>query len=212
MAIVTGPLHSDTASGTFAKAMTFRTSARGSTCRRHAASKKPPSPPQLSHRAIVGQIAYVWKKLGTTTKAVWDLALPNDGYSLYARYLNHNLRRWYAGHAPQQVSTPTALEVMPGSTLSILLADNAIRVTDTTNPPIPSDHTWFHMVFRDTTPDITPNHRNLIAARESIDYNDVFAFLDAPTLPATYYYIARQIDHRGNWGVPSNVVSINWNP
>jgi hypothetical protein len=86
MTNVRGPLFSVSATGTVAKALTYKKGMRGIVCRKHQKPGGPPSSDQLYHRDVFKSIVAVWQNMTPEQHSTWNtLAIPSklSGFNLF---------------------------------------------------------------------------------------------------------------------------------
>lgn len=100
MAIVTGPLHSDGASGKFANALVFGTWKGRKVVRSLVTPSNPKSAAQLGVRAMMKYLSQLWSSLSAGDKSSWDDLAAAGNYSAFNAYTGHNLSRWQSNKGP----------------------------------------------------------------------------------------------------------------
>lgn len=113
MARVTGPLHSNTASGQLAKTLIFQTYRGRSYAKKYAVPGNTPgfdkpnqSPAQLAVQALTKSLMQHWPEISTEDQATWDaLAIPQRIERVNA-YLKYNYARNAVGLDPTDVYPP----------------------------------------------------------------------------------------------------------
>ena len=120
MAIVTGPLHSISASGQLGKALIYQPTNGRSIVRAYGKpnwTSHPATAPQLAVQALTKQLMEHWPEIDAGVQATWDaLAVPARISRLNA-YLRENYRRIHVGQDATDVwpaveTPPTALTVV----------------------------------------------------------------------------------------------------
>jgi len=98
MPIVTGPLFSLTARGTYRNTITFQRRGQTQTARSKPTPTGAPTPPQLATRAQIALCALTYNAQTQSTRNAWQTAaalLNSNGYAYWTQ-------QWFA-----QASTPT---------------------------------------------------------------------------------------------------------
>jgi len=121
MAYVTGPLHSVTARGQFAKTLIFQTYKNRSYAKRYRVPNNRRLPGQVGIRAMVYWVTKLWATLSPEDRASWA-AHPNpNNLSLFNLYFTHNMARWNNTQGPM-----TALQTAPEAAYEPAIALTAI--------------------------------------------------------------------------------------
>lgn len=120
MAIVRGPLHSDRASGSVAKALTFRHTNGQATCRKIGRRSAPLSEEQTLHHAAFSMLSAAWRTASAADRLTWAALADPDKISHYAAYMRYNFARMADGLATTTVYPPAegpvvAARVSPGT-------------------------------------------------------------------------------------------------
>lgn len=103
MARTTGPLHSETASGTLANMLTFSNWKGRSYVKQAVIPTDPKSKDQVSRREIFKFLSHAWgDTLDATDRASWQPAGDPDPTKNFNLYLARGMERWNQGLIPQQ--------------------------------------------------------------------------------------------------------------
>lgn len=94
MVKVTGPLFSQSASGTLAGAIVFGSWKGRATVRSHAVPANPDTPAQKAQRAMQSFVSKNWAALSAAEKASWDSAAASKAISPFNEYTSYNMKRW----------------------------------------------------------------------------------------------------------------------
>lgn len=102
-----GPLHSDQASGTVAKAVTFSHRNGRAYAKCHAAPKTPPTSDQITHRHRVARLGDAWAKADASQKATWAPPAAAARLPTFAYFTAHNWLRIKNARLPVITYDPT---------------------------------------------------------------------------------------------------------
>lgn len=102
MAAITGPLHSDDASGKFAGSMVFSKWKGRNYCRQLVTPSNPKSALQTGVRSMMKWLSQIWASLGDPAKATWDDLAASANISAFNAMVGHNLARWQSNDGPTQ--------------------------------------------------------------------------------------------------------------
>jgi hypothetical protein len=106
---LTGPLMSITASGSYAKTLTFGTGPGGPYVKRYRSTPTTQTSASVGIRAMVSFLTKLWKGLSPNDKATWAAEATRLNISPYNVFFTTNTKRWAANLAPttalQTVST-----------------------------------------------------------------------------------------------------------
>ena len=100
MAVVTGPLHCDSAIKQVGKKIIFQQRKRGFVAKKYAAPTGDPSPSQLEHRNQFAALAALWSAANDEDKASWSPLADPTAITNYAAYTKYNWQRLFAGLEP----------------------------------------------------------------------------------------------------------------
>lgn len=196
MARVTGPLHSDTAGGTFGKALTFAVWKGRAYVRQRVVPTNPKSAKQTGVRAMMGFLANAWQEKALPKWTGWTAAATARAISTFNAYISENLARWQLFTAPTQVF-PAALTAN-AITLTQVVTPGAGFAT-VVNTPSGAGANWGIAIFRDTAAITTPNWNNCIAVIPANGASAV-SYTDTPLDPDDYYYRSAVFNTDGTLG------------
>lgn len=185
MARVTGPLHSDGASGTLGKTITFsHWKGARAYVRSCVTPTNPKMPKQVGVRSMFGFCAAAWHALADGVKLTWKPLADATSISEYNAYIKKALANWQTFLFPQQnydeLRDSTALSVTTQTTTGgVGTATIAVTPSGTTN-------SWGIAIFRGAT-GFTPSWANCIAVVPTNGVNAV-TWVDSPLAAGSYYY------------------------
>jgi hypothetical protein len=185
MARVTGPLHSDTASGTFAKSLVFSVWKGRPYVRERVIPNNPRSDMQTCTRAMMAFLSNAWYGLTGGAKATWDLAAAALSISPFNAYVKENLQEWAMNQTPTQASpagkahaaTTVGIPTLTGGEGNVSIAGT---VTSATNQ-------WGLVICRSPSAIGAAFNRSKVVAVIPITTTN-WTFVDAGLAPGTYYY------------------------
>jgi len=185
MARTIGPLHSDDASGTFAKALTFAKWKGRSYVRQRVDPANPKSAKQVGVRAMMRFLAQAWATIGSTPQGTWLEGATAKAISAFNQFVSLNLARWQNNEPPSQ-SYPAAEASTPAAITSAPLTGHEGYATAVVTPAANAD-IWGVVVYRETAEITSPTWANCVAV---IPRDDVtaFTFTDSPLAAGTYHY------------------------
>jgi len=102
MALVTGPLHSDDASGKFAGSLVFSKWKGRNYTRQLVTPENPKSARQTGVRSMMKWLAQLWTSISSPDKATWSDLAEAANVSTFNAYVGHNLNRWQANSGPTE--------------------------------------------------------------------------------------------------------------
>lgn len=100
MALVTGPLMSVGASGTYGKALTYATWKGRNYVRQRVIPMNPKSAAQTGIRSMMSWISQRWNGLSAGNKATWDDMAETKQISAFNAFVGENLDRWQVNDTP----------------------------------------------------------------------------------------------------------------
>lgn len=100
MALVTGPLHSDGASGRFAGSIVFATNRGRKYVRSLVTPANPKSARQTGVRVMMSYLAKLWNGIASLDKATWDAIATSRNISAFNAFVGENLARWQTNKSP----------------------------------------------------------------------------------------------------------------
>ena len=197
MARVSGPLHSDAASGKLADALVYSKWKGRAYVRQLVTPANPKSAKQIGVRSMMKFLAQAWAAIGSVGWATWDALALSQQVSAFNAYVGHNLGRWQVGDPPTQ-EYPAAEATTPAAITSAPLTGHADYVTAVVTPAA-NDDIWGVAVFRDPAAITAPTWANCVAivAREDVT---AFTFTDSPLAAGTYHYRFAAINTDGIMG------------
>lgn len=196
MARVTGPLHSDTASGTFAKSMTFATWKGRPYVRERVIPANPKSAMQTGIRAMMSFLATQWKAKVLPKWTGWTDDAVARGISTYNAFVSFNLLRWQLFKGPTQEYP--AVETANAITTTQVVTGGAGFAT-VENTPSGAGDNWGIIIMRDTA-EITAANWNLVVAVIEADAANEVSYVDTPLAAGTYHYRSAVLNTDGTIG------------
>jgi hypothetical protein len=197
MVKLTGPMMSITASGTFAKTMTFAAWKGRAYSRQRVIPTNPKTASQLGVRAMMKFLATAWASIATLSKATYDAAAAARSISSYNQYISENLARWQMSKAPSQAS-PAAEASTPLTVTTQTLTGGEGHITVSITPS-GSTNIWGLAIFRGSAEITAPGWSNCIAVVEADGANAV-TYTDSPLDAGTYHYRTAVINDDGVLG------------
>lgn len=185
---VTGPLFSQDASGSFAKAVNFSSNRGVKYARKIPHPTNPKTAPQLGSRAMFAFLSSVWKASSPSDQASWAGAALNRPLSPFNAYLSANLRRWVSYNTPLRANTPPGPDPrIRASFLSITPGLKHLRITIT---KIGLTYPWAYAVHHSLAPGLTPTPSNCVAVFLFTGTVQVWQHAPLPS-GVTCYYVVR---------------------
>lgn len=102
MASITGPLHSDDASGKFAGSIVYSKWKGRNYARQLVTPSNPKSAAQVGIRVMMKWLSQIWSSLSAPDKATWDTLAEASQVSSFNAMVGNNLARWQANAGPTQ--------------------------------------------------------------------------------------------------------------
>ena len=204
MARLTGPLHSDGASGTLNGSVTYsKWKGNRAYARACVTPKNPKTVKQTACRAMWKFLAQAWKSIGTVPQASWKTLADATSITNFNAYMKTAMSAWHNFLAPQQ----TYNAAKASAPLTITTHTTTGGVGCITNSITPSGVTaaWGIAIFRGLT-GFTPSNVNCIAVIPWASAG-ALTFVDTPLAPGTYYYRACTIQTDGQMGTMHAEVS-----
>lgn len=197
MARVSGPLHSDAASGKFAGSLVYAGWKGRPYVRQLVTPSNPKSAKQTGVRAMLAFLAAAWKANVGTEWTGWTTAAIARQISTFNAYVSENLSRWQLGSPPSQ-DYPAA-EATSGCAITSAPLTGHEGFASAVITPATNANIWGVAIFRDTAEITAPGWANCIAI---VPRDDVTAFTynDAPLAPGTYHYRFAAINTDGKMG------------
>jgi len=185
MASVTGPLHSDSASGTFAGSLTFSRWKGRPYCRERVTPLNPKAPKQVGCRSMMAFLAQIWVTLTAGNKATWADLAETKIISTFNAFTSECLARWQMVKAlTQQYPAAEASTGLTVTTQNLVGGTGCATITIT---PSGATSIWGLLIFRDTAEITAPSWVNCIAVIPANGANAV-AHVDTPLAAGTYHY------------------------
>lgn len=197
MALLTGPLHSDAASGSIKGGVTYSRWKGRAYARATVTPANPRSASQTGNRAMFGFLASMWAGLSAAAKASWAALASVTNISAFNAYAAENLKRWQLFQPPTQ-EYPAA-EASTGLTVSAHTYTGGTGFATLSLTPSGATNIWGFAIFRDTAEIVSPNWNNCIAVIEADGANAV-SYTDSPLPAGTYHYRAAVINIDGKMG------------
>jgi hypothetical protein len=110
MALLVGPLHSDSAAGKFAKSMVFATWKGRSYVRQLVTPANPKSAAQTGIRAMMAWLSKRWTSVSAPDKASWEPIAESRSISEFNAFVSAALERWQANEGPSDDTPPDEVE------------------------------------------------------------------------------------------------------
>ena len=196
MARVSGPLHSDAASGKFAGSLVYAGWKGRAYVRQLVQPANPKSAKQTGVRALMAFLATQWKAKTLPKWTGWTAAATARMISEFNAYVAENLARWQLFAAPTQVYP--AAESANAITTTQALTPGAGFMTIGLTPSAAGDN-WGFAIFRDTAEITAPNWNNCVAVIPADGANAV-EYTDSPLDAGTYHYRAGVFNTDGTLG------------
>ena len=197
MAKVTGPLHSDTASGSFAKAMVFSTWNGRPYTRELVTPKNPRSARQTGVRAMFAFLAAIWRANTGAEWAGWTADAAANGYSTFNAFMKANMKRWQNFQAPSQ-AYPAAEASTPLTVATLTTTGGSGQVNVSAAPSAATD-AWGIAILRSDAEITTPDWSQCVAVIPTAG-TDAVSIVDTPLTAGTYHYRAAVINTDGILG------------
>jgi len=102
MASITGPLHSDDASGKFAGSIVYSKWKGRNYARQLVTPSNPKSAAQVGIRVMMKWLSQIWSSLSDPDKATWDTLAEASQISSFNAMVGNNLARWQSNNGPTQ--------------------------------------------------------------------------------------------------------------
>lgn len=197
MARVTGPLHSDTASGTFAKSMTFSRWKGRPYVRERVIPANPKAPKQLGVRAMMAFLAQAWASIGASPQSSWLLDATAKGISAFNEFISANLKRWQNFQGPTK--TNPATEASTGLTVSAHVYTGGIGQVNLSLTASGSTNIWGIAILRSTSTITAADWTQCVAILPCSGAGP-HLYVDSPLAAGTYHYRALVINDDGKIG------------
>jgi hypothetical protein len=197
MALVSGPLHSDAASGKFAGSLVYSNWKGRQYVRQLVMPGNPKSAKQTGVRALMAFLAATWKAKTLPKWTGWTAAAVARSISTFNAYTSENLARWQIGKPPTQVYP--AAESTSGCVITTAVLTGHPGFSSAVITPAANANIWGVAIFRDTAEITAPGWANCIAIvpRSGVS---AFTYDDAPLAAGTYHYRYAAINTDGVMG------------
>jgi hypothetical protein len=149
MALVTGPLHSDSASGTLDGSLTYSKWKGRQYVRTCVTPTNPRSAKQRGVRGMFAFLAAAWKAIGGTAQATWATLAAADTVSNFNAYMKANMKSWVAGTGVSE-ATPAA-KSSSANTVASKTATGGTRAITGTVTPTAATAAWGIAIFAGTS-------------------------------------------------------------
>lgn len=186
MVKLTGPMHSQRASGTLAGQLCFGFSGKNATARKKPTPKQPRSGLQISMRAMMTFLAQQWKNLTDDQQATWDSCASHTRLDAYHRYLGQNLERWRTSRGPTK-QYPAEEKNIPGGAPECIAAGGPRHATITAQIKNVVADNWLGILLHSKTADPDLDVDKLIHVYKIEDL-DPHYWTHSPLAPGTHYY------------------------
>lgn len=197
MALVTGPLHSDSASGKFAGSLVYATWKGRPYVRQLVVPTNPKSALQSGIRAMLGWLANAWASLlDATDRLSWDTEAESLQISAFNAFMKSNMARWDDSDPFFALSgdTPAACAV----TVTTFTTTGGAGHVDVAITPSGAGASGF-IVYRDSAEITAPSRATVVKV---IDANGASAvdFVDSDLAAGTYHYRVAAFNDTGGLG------------
>jgi hypothetical protein len=199
MARVTGALHSDAASGTFAGSLTFSSWKGRAYVRNCVTPTNPKTAKQTGVRAMMGFLAAMWKAKVLPKWTGWTAAAAAGNFSTFNAFIQENLKRWQNFEAPTEVYPAAAASTALSITTQTLTGGKGQVTVSLT--PSGGTSLWGYILCRDTTTVASPSWANCVAVIPANGANAI-TYVDTPLNAGTYHYVAIPFNIDGVLGTP----------
>ncbi len=194
MALITGPLHSDDASGRFAGSLVFAKWKGRNYVRQLVTPANPRSAAQTGVRSMMAWLAQWWSTFTPTMKATWDTLAASKEISSFNAYVGENLDRWQYNAGPtKEYPAAEALSSLDADAIGIdgviLATTGAAGYADLSATPDTAGavHATQVMIFRgDAAP--TPFSWAKCIKIIEVTPGAEWTYTDSPLDPGTYHY------------------------
>lgn len=197
MARVSGPLHSDAASGKFAGSLVYSVWKGRAYARQLVTPGNPKSAKQTGVRAMMAFLAATWKAKVLPKWTGWTTAATARGISTFNAYVAENLARWQLGSPPTQVYP--AAEATSGAAITTAPLTGHAGYASAVITPATNANIWGVAIFREATTITAPGWADCIAIVPREDVT-AFTYNDSPLDAGTYHYRFAAINTDGIMG------------
>ena len=197
MARVQGPLHSDSASGTFAGSLVFSTWKGRKVCRERVDPTNPKTALQIGVRAMMGWLAKAWADiLDANDRASWDATAEALQISPFNAFMANAMNRWDDSDTffAKEGDTPASCSI----TITGLTTTGSAGCVDISITPSGAGAAGF-IVYRDDAEITTPSRATVVKVLNADGANAV-TFTDSDLAAGTYHYRAAAFNDTGGTG------------
>ena len=186
MARVTGPLHSDGASGTLNGSITYSHWKGRDYVRTCVTPKNPKAAKQTGVRAMFGFLAAAWAAIKVASSASWKTLANASSISPFNAYIQANQKTWQDSAAPT-ASYPAAKAASP-LTVTTQTVTGGSKMATAVITPSGATSIWGIILYRGTT-GFTPSWANAVKIVPANGASAV-TIVDDNVTPGTYAYRA----------------------
>jgi hypothetical protein len=197
MARVTGPLHSDSASGSIKGGLTYGSWKGRNYVRATVTPSNPRTAAQTGHRTLFAFIASLWGNLTAQNQATWADLASTFSITAFNAYMKENLNRWKEFLAPTQ-AYPAAV-ASAGLTVSAHTFTGGSQHATISLTPSAATSIWGFILFRSTAAIVTPSPDLVVAVIPANGVNAI-THIDSNLTAGTYHYRACVINVDGTMG------------
>jgi len=194
MARITGPLHSDDASGRFAGSLVFAKWKGRNYVRQLVTPENPKSAAQSGVRSMMKWLSKRWITVSAPSKLTWDDLAEAAQISAFNAFVGHNLTRWQANDGPTDAypAAEANTDLLPDS----IATEGAILVTtghagyatgSATPDSIDCASAIGVCLFRGSAAPTPLNWASCIEIK-GVTPGSEWTFTDSPLDAATYHY------------------------
>lgn len=197
MARVTGPLHSDTASGTFAKSLTFSGWKGRPYVRERVIPANPKAPKQVGVRSMMAFLATQWAIILATAGTTWHAAAMAKSISDFNEYVSANLKRWQNWQGPT-IASPAA-GTSAGQTITTQTLTGGVGQTNIALAWTTNAADWGIAILRSAAAITAPDWTQVIAVVPPTSAG-VLTYIDTPLAAGTWHYRTAILNKDGVMG------------
>lgn len=197
MARVTGPLHSDTASGSFAGSMVYSRWKGRAYVRELVIPTNPKSAKQLGVRAMMQFLSKLWTSLSAPEKASWLEDATAKSISAFNEFISANLLRWQNWLAPTQ--TNPATEASSALTISAHTYTGGVGQANLSVTASGTTNLQGIAILRSTAEITAPDWTQVIHIIPCTTVGP-HVYIDSPLDAGTYHYRAVALNDDGKLG------------
>lgn len=185
MVKITGPLASQSASGSLGEAMTFSHSHGRAYLKKKASPKQPRTGKQITVRALMKFLSQEWNTFSAAQMTTWAKPAFDQRISNYHAYIQINQERWNNAKTPtkEYPAAESSYTRYPQYNVAWDKVASILYRTRISGVPYP----WGYLLCRSTVSGFTPGRGNTVHFFPQIGTGYTY-FLDTPLDPGTYYY------------------------